>query len=423
MRKLLLAVFLLIAAPALAQTNAFNILDHQQTFSSTLPGVVPASGGGSTNCLHADGTWSACGGGSSTPGGTSGQIQYNNGGTAFGGFGSYNGTDTVTVPNLTATGGASVTGAATAGAYVTAPSIRSTVATGTPPLVVASTTNVPNLNASSLSGATFASPGAIGGTTAGTGAFTTITASGAATFGATVVNGGALTVSSGTQVSNLPAISVTQTWNNAAVTFTGIKANYIVTASNNAGLFLDLQRGGISQFSVAEFGNIVSTGTLNVTNAILTGSAGARLSSTGLVTFSNSANPQTVIDTGLARNAASVVEVNNGTAGTLAGLKAATYFTSAPVTVATSSYTVSATDSYVVGNNAGTITVTMPTASSFTGRQITFKTIQAQTIVSAASNIVPLVSATPGTAILAGTAGKWAKLVSDGSNWIIMEGN
>jgi hypothetical protein len=53
--------------------------------------------------------------------------------------------------------------------------ITSTLATGTAPLVVASTTNVANLNASSLSGATFAAPGAIGGTTASTGKFTTAT--------------------------------------------------------------------------------------------------------------------------------------------------------------------------------------------------------------------------------------------------------
>ena len=45
--------------------------------------------------------------------------------------------------------------------------LQSTVATGTAPLIVASTTNVANLNASSLSGATFAAPGAIGTTTAG----------------------------------------------------------------------------------------------------------------------------------------------------------------------------------------------------------------------------------------------------------------
>lgn len=52
--------------------------------------------------------------------------------------------------------------------------VTSTVATGTAPLTVASTTNVANLNASSLNGATFASPGAIGGTTAAAGTFTTL---------------------------------------------------------------------------------------------------------------------------------------------------------------------------------------------------------------------------------------------------------
>ena len=66
---------------------------------------------------------------------------------------------------------------------LTASGFTSTVATGTAPLTVTSTTNVANLNASSLSGATFASPGAIGGTTPGTGAFTTITGTSSATLG------------------------------------------------------------------------------------------------------------------------------------------------------------------------------------------------------------------------------------------------
>jgi hypothetical protein len=43
--------------------------------------------------------------------------------------------------------------------------IVESVATGTAPFSVASTTNVANLNASSLNGATMAAPGAIGGTT------------------------------------------------------------------------------------------------------------------------------------------------------------------------------------------------------------------------------------------------------------------
>jgi hypothetical protein len=54
--------------------------------------------------------------------------------------------------------------------------VESTVATGTAPFTVASTTNVANLNASSLNGATFAAPGAIGGTTKAAGTFTTMTA-------------------------------------------------------------------------------------------------------------------------------------------------------------------------------------------------------------------------------------------------------
>ncbi len=61
----------------------------------------------------------------------------------------------------------------TAGRAVSATQLTSTIATGTAPFVVASTTNVANLNASSLNGATFAAPGAIGGTTAAAGTFTT----------------------------------------------------------------------------------------------------------------------------------------------------------------------------------------------------------------------------------------------------------
>ena len=61
---------------------------------------------------------------------------------------------------------------ATTGRFTT---IESTMASGNPPFIVASTTNVANLNASSLNGATFASPGSIGSTTASTGTFTTLT--------------------------------------------------------------------------------------------------------------------------------------------------------------------------------------------------------------------------------------------------------
>lgn len=63
---------------------------------------------------------------------------------------------------------------ATTGRFTT---VQSTVATGTAPLIVASTTVVANLNASLLLGSTWAIPGAIGSTTPTTGAFTTLTTS------------------------------------------------------------------------------------------------------------------------------------------------------------------------------------------------------------------------------------------------------
>jgi hypothetical protein len=77
------------------------------------------------------------------------------------------------------TGGASTVAATTISATG---QITSTLASGTAPFVVASTTNIPNLNASSLNGATFAAPGAIGSGTASTGAFTTLASTTGANF-------------------------------------------------------------------------------------------------------------------------------------------------------------------------------------------------------------------------------------------------
>lgn len=91
----------------------------------------------------------------------------------------------------------------------------------------------------------------------------------------------------------------------------------------------------------------------------------------------------------------------------------------APVTK-TTSFTWGDTENFVVCNGAGSITVTFPTAAASTGRIVWIKTIAAQTVVSASSNVLPIGSATPGTAILAASAGANAMLVCDGTNWVIM---
>ena len=55
------------------------------TFGAANSGVVPASGGGTTNFLRADGTWAPPpGGGGGSPGGSSGDVQWNDAGTFAG---------------------------------------------------------------------------------------------------------------------------------------------------------------------------------------------------------------------------------------------------------------------------------------------------------------------------------------------------
>jgi hypothetical protein len=92
-----------------------------------------------------------------------------------------------------------------------------------------------------------------------------------------------------------------------------------------------------------------------------------------------------------------------------------------PVTK-TADFTVGAGEVWIINNKSGsTCTVTLPTASSYSGRVLTFQNYQAQFLVSASSNVVPLGGGAAGTAILENVAGNWATLVSNGTNWIMMQ--
>lgn len=84
------------------------------------------------------------------------------------------------------------------------------------------------------------------------------------------------------------------------------------------------------------------------------------------------------------------------------------------------SFTLADDENWIICNGAG-IVVTLPLAGAYTGREVMIKTIAAQAVISASANVVPLTGSAPGTAILAGTAGNWATLVSDGANWVIMQ--
>ena len=92
------------------------------------------------------------------------------------------------------------------------------------------------------------------------------------------------------------------------------------------------------------------------------------------------------------------------------------------VLTTTADYTITGTDTWIINNKTGSaLTLTFPAASSWTGRSITVKNMQAQLVNSASSNIVPIGSTTAGTAILLNVIGNWATMVSDGTNWVIMQ--
>jgi len=63
-------------------------------------------------------------------------------------------------------------------------------------------------------------------------------------------------INTGTITSNSTALDISQTWNNAATTFTASKINITDTASNASSLLMDLQVNGVGKFGVKKNGDI-----------------------------------------------------------------------------------------------------------------------------------------------------------------------
>lgn len=95
-----------------------------------------------------------------------------------------------------------------------------------------------------------------------------------------------------------------------------------------------------------------------------------------------------------------------------------------PITVTAATYTVDSGtisgvpfDTDIICNNAAGVVLTFPNASAWPGRRIRVRTIAAGAVTSASSNIIPVAGGSAGTALLTATAGKWASIQSDGTNW------
>lgn len=202
-----------------------------------------------------------------------------------------------------------------------------------------------------------------------------------------------------------------------------ISALPVGTSASGSDVFPFVQSATTKQIS---YTNLFTNITL-VTPNIGTPTAGVLSSCTGLpITTGVSgmgANVATFLVTPSSANLAAAVTGETGsgalvfgTSPSITGLKQGASATK------TASFTLADTDTFIVCNGASaSVTITLPAAASWTGRAVYIKNLSGTyTVVSAASDVQPLASATPGTAILAATAGKWAILVSDGTNWVIM---
>lgn len=161
------------------------------------------------------------------------------------------------------------------GIYHLSSQLQSTVATGSAPFTVASTTNVANLNASSLNGATFASPGAIGGTTPGSIAATTISASGQ--ISSTLASGTApFSITSTTPVANLTAVPMT--YNSSGTQLTGA---HLVSDRCTLGSTCSITLSGSAVYSSVTSYNCMALDSTGINPVQFTPSSGSAFTLTG----------------------------------------------------------------------------------------------------------------------------------------------
>lgn len=191
-----------------------------------------------------------------------------------------------------------------------------------------------------------------------------------------------------------------------------------------------LQIGTSGSFQLLEnAGNFVAIANGNGSNGYLRYSSTAFEIRSGMVfgftagAYGGANITTDTIDTGISRPGAGIIAIGNGTAGNKTGVLQLGGISHAAPATKTAAYTATIRDHDLIFNGAGSITLTLPAAATYPGQEYYVKTIAAQTVVSATANIVPRAGGAATTALLAGVAGPWARIVSDGTNWVVMAGN
>jgi hypothetical protein len=247
-----------------------------------------------------------------------------------------------------------------------------------------------------------------------------------ATTGAVTLAGTLKPSNGGTGVTTTPTNGQLLIGNGTNYTVANLTAGSGVTITNSA--------GGISISATGTGGTVTSVSVASangfagsVANATTTPAITISTSITGLLYGNGTAIAAATVSSPLSYSAGtlSIPVATSSANGYLSSTDWTTFnnkqSTSAPATY-TANFSVAATDVWIINNKSGSsCTVTLPAAASYTGRVLHFQNYQAQTLVSASSNVVPLAGGAAGTAILSAVAGANATLVSDGTNWIMTQ--
>ena len=230
----------------------------------------------------------------------------------------------------------------------------------------------------------------------------------------------------GTGVNTTPANGQLLIGNGTGYTVANLTAGSGVSITNSA--------GGISISATGTGGTVTSVSVVSangfagsVANASTTPAITISTSITGLLYGNGTAIAAATVSAPLSYSAGtlSIPVATSSANGYLSSTDWSTFNAKQPVAAPvtqTANFSVGATDVWTINNKSGSsCTVTLPTASSNTGRVLYFQNYQAQTLVSASSNVVPVGGGAAGTSILLASVGDQCTLVSNGTNWIMMQ--
>jgi len=162
-------------------------------------------------------------------------------------------------------------------------------------------------------------------------------------------------------------------------------------------------------------GNLTTSGA-NATTLTTTGTTSVTLPTSG--TLATLAGSETLTNKSISGSTNTLTNIPASAISSVNG----SVIVAGVTTITGTTYTVASTDYLLICNNSATLTITLPTASSSTGRVLKLVKYNTSSIVSASSNVGALSAGTAGTTFFTSNsvAGKFCEIISNGTVWQIV---